>query len=180
MHVIYSFSPIGQLSWLSYGNPGSSTCEKKVAAGNLIKKPYINWAVKRVARSLQVLWPRSRTNVFGSNATGLALPTSDVDLVVCLPPVRNLVRELLMNSQGSIYHYCRHLSSLFCWKLTGELYGRNLSKRLVSWRAVMVLKKHAFRYTGTLNDSFVRSHFWHAGHFNDSFILSHKLHWIPT
>ncbi|EPS65873.1 hypothetical protein M569_08904, partial [Genlisea aurea] len=62
----------------------------KVAAENLIRKPYINWAVKRVARSLQVLWPRSRTNVFGSNATGLALPSSDVDLVVCLPPVRNL------------------------------------------------------------------------------------------
>lgn len=63
---------------------------KQVAAGNMIKKPYINWAVKRVARFLQVLWPRSRTNIFGSNATGLALPTSDVDLVVCLPPVRNL------------------------------------------------------------------------------------------
>lgn len=63
----------------------------KVAAENLIRKPYINWAVKRVARSLQVLWPRSRTNIFGSNATGLSLPSSDVDLVVCLPPVRNLV-----------------------------------------------------------------------------------------
>ncbi|GAB4861927.1 hypothetical protein Ancab_037182 [Ancistrocladus abbreviatus] len=63
---------------------------KQVAAQNLIKRPYINWAVKRVTRSLQVLWPRSRTNIFGSNATGLSLPTSDVDLVVCLPPVRNL------------------------------------------------------------------------------------------
>ncbi|XP_022757001.1 uncharacterized protein LOC111304585 isoform X4 [Durio zibethinus] len=63
---------------------------KQVAAENMARKPYINWAVKRVARSLQVLWPRSRTNVFGSNATGLSLPTSDVDLVVCLPPVRNL------------------------------------------------------------------------------------------
>ncbi|CAA3021146.1 uncharacterized protein LOC111410844 [Olea europaea subsp. europaea] len=63
---------------------------KQVAAENLIRKPYINWAVKCVARSLQVLWPRSRTNVFGSNATGLSLPSSDVDLVVCLPPVRNL------------------------------------------------------------------------------------------
>lgn len=63
----------------------------KVAAENLIRKPYINWAVKRVTRSLQVLWPRSRTNIFGSNATGLSLPSSDVDLVVCLPPVRNLV-----------------------------------------------------------------------------------------
>lgn len=63
----------------------------KVAAANMARKPYINWAVKRVTRSLQVLWPRSRTNIFGSNATGLSLPTSDVDLVVCLPPVRNLV-----------------------------------------------------------------------------------------
>ncbi|GER26360.1 nucleotidyltransferase [Striga asiatica] len=63
---------------------------KQVAAENLIRKPYINWAVKRVARSLQVLWPRARTNIYGSNATGLSLPSSDVDLVVCLPPVRNL------------------------------------------------------------------------------------------
>ncbi|XP_027191852.1 uncharacterized protein [Cicer arietinum] len=63
---------------------------KQVAAENMARRPYINWAVKRVTRSLQVLWPRSRTNVFGSNATGMALPTSDVDLVVCLPPVRNL------------------------------------------------------------------------------------------
>lgn len=65
----------------------------KVIAENLVNKPHINWAVKRVTRSLQVLWPRSRTNIFGSNATGLSLPTSDVDLVVCLPPVRNLVIE---------------------------------------------------------------------------------------
>lgn len=56
------------------------------------RKPYINWAVKRVTRSLQVLWPRSRTNIFGSVANGLSLPTSDVDLVVSLPPVRNLVK----------------------------------------------------------------------------------------
>lgn len=65
----------------------------KVAAENFIRKPYINWAVKRVARSLQVLWPRSRTSIYGSNATGLSLPSSDVDLVVSLPPVRNLVRK---------------------------------------------------------------------------------------
>jgi DNA polymerase sigma len=68
--------------------------ESKVAAENMARRPYINWAVKRVTRSLQVLWPRSRTNIFGSNATGMALPTSDVDLVVSLPPVRNLVKFL--------------------------------------------------------------------------------------
>lgn len=68
----------------------------QVAAENAARKPYINWAVKRVRRSLQVLWPRSRTSVFGSNATGLSLPTSDVDLVVVLPPVRNLVSALFL------------------------------------------------------------------------------------
>jgi hypothetical protein len=47
-------------------------------------------AVTRVTRALQDLWPRARTRVFGSEATGLALPSSDVDLVVALPPVRQL------------------------------------------------------------------------------------------
>lgn len=56
-----------------------------------MRKPFIDMAVKKVTHSLQVLWPRSRINIFGSIATGLALPTSDVDLVICLPPVRNLV-----------------------------------------------------------------------------------------
>jgi len=72
--------------------------DHKVATENLTRRPYINWAVKRVTRALQVLWPRSRTNIFGSNATGLSLPTSDVDLVVCLPPVRNLVSNTFLFS----------------------------------------------------------------------------------
>ncbi|CAO2834833.1 unnamed protein product [Amaranthus hypochondriacus] len=82
---------------------------KQVAAGNLIRRPYVNWAVKRVTRSLQVLWPRSRTNIFGSNVTGLSLPTSDVDLVVCLPPVRNLepIKEAgILEGRNSIKETC--------------------------------------------------------------------------
>lgn len=82
---------------------------KQVAAENLTRRPYINWAVKRVTRALQVLWPRSRTNIFGSNATGLSLPTSDVDLVVCLPPVRNLepIKEAgILEGRNSIKETC--------------------------------------------------------------------------
>ncbi|CAK9867158.1 unnamed protein product [Sphagnum jensenii] len=60
----------------------------QVANEKRMRMPFINTAVKKVAHSLQVLWPRSRTKIFGSNATGLALPSSDVDLVVSLPPVR--------------------------------------------------------------------------------------------
>eukprot|EP00250_Pteridium_aquilinum_P026693 c33434_g1_i1 orf=1-762(-) len=63
---------------------------KQVAAENLLRKPSVNIAVDKVAHAMQVLWPRSRLKVFGSTATGLALPSSDVDVVVCLPPVRNL------------------------------------------------------------------------------------------
>lgn len=74
-------------------NPLNYILLAKVVAENMARKPYINWAIKRVTRSLQVLWPRSRTNIFGSSATGLSLPSSDVDLVVCLPPVRNLVSK---------------------------------------------------------------------------------------
>lgn len=111
----------------------------KVAAANMARKPYINWAVKRVTRSLQVLWPRSRTNVFGSNATGLSLPTSDVDLVVCLPPVRNLVSA----SWVFLLIMCLYLygKKLICRNLF-----RNLSKKLGFWKDVMVLKKLVFRY----------------------------------
>jgi DNA polymerase sigma len=62
----------------------------QVANEKRMRMPFINTAVKKVAHSLQVLWPRSRTKIFGSNATGLALPSSDVDLVVSLPPVRKV------------------------------------------------------------------------------------------
>lgn len=118
----------------------------KVAAKNLGRKPYITWAVKRVTRSLQVLWPRSRTNIFGSNATGLALPTSDVDLVVCLPPVRNLVKFsssncLLISIFSSFFYDNRNNCRNFC---------RNQLKKPEYWRVAMASKKHAFRYLGLL------------------------------
>ncbi|KAH7425817.1 hypothetical protein KP509_11G072500 [Ceratopteris richardii] len=63
---------------------------KQVVAENMLRKPFISAAIDKVTHAMQVLWPRSRLKVFGSTATGLALPCSDVDLVVCLPPVRNL------------------------------------------------------------------------------------------
>jgi DNA polymerase sigma len=68
---------------------------------------------------LQDLWPRSRTNLFGSNATGLALPTSDVDLVVSLPPVRNLVSHVtrvcnkFSQNFKYIFSYCYGYSKLY-------------------------------------------------------------------
>ena len=39
-------------------------------------------AVEAVGRTASRLWPDSRTVLFGSQATGLALPGSDLDIVV--------------------------------------------------------------------------------------------------
>ncbi|KAG0491932.1 hypothetical protein HPP92_005330 [Vanilla planifolia] len=112
---------------------------KQVAAENLIRKPYINWAVKRVTRSLQVLWPRSRTNIFGSNATGLALPTSDVDLVVSLPPVRNLepIKEAgILEGRNGIKETCLQHAARY---LANQDWVRNDSLKTVENTAIPVI-----------------------------------------
>ncbi|XP_066371814.1 uncharacterized protein [Miscanthus floridulus] len=112
---------------------------KQVAAADLVRRPYINWAVKRVTRCLQVLWPRSRTNLFGSNATGLALPTSDVDLVVSLPPVRNLepIKEAgILEGRNGIKETClQHAARC----LTNQDWVRSDSLKTVENTAIPVI-----------------------------------------
>nr|XP_048335149.1 uncharacterized protein LOC107424179 isoform X1 [Ziziphus jujuba var. spinosa] len=112
---------------------------KQVAAKNLARKPYITWAVKRVTRSLQVLWPRSRTNIFGSNATGLSLPTSDVDLVVCLPPVRNLepIKEAgILEGRNGIKETCLQHAARY---LANQDWVKNDSLKTVENTAIPII-----------------------------------------
>ncbi|XP_063947905.1 uncharacterized protein LOC108218607 isoform X2 [Daucus carota subsp. sativus] len=112
---------------------------KQVIAENLVNKPYINWAVKRVTRSLQVLWPRSRTNIFGSNATGLALPTSDVDLVVCLPPVRNLepIKEAgILEGRNGIKETCLQHAARY---LANQEWVKSDSLKIVENTAIPII-----------------------------------------
>ncbi|XP_058221627.1 uncharacterized protein LOC131331748 isoform X4 [Rhododendron vialii] len=112
---------------------------KQVAAENLMRKPYINWAVKRVARSLQVLWPRSRTNIYGSYATGLSLPTSDVDLVVCLPPVRNLepIKEAgILEGRNGIKETCLQHAARY---LANQEWVKNDSLKIVENTAIPII-----------------------------------------
>ncbi|KAL6981730.1 hypothetical protein U1Q18_023353, partial [Sarracenia purpurea var. burkii] len=112
---------------------------KQVAAENLTRKPYISWAVKRVARSLQVLWPRSRTNIFGSYATGLSLPTSDVDLVVCLPPVRNLepIKEAgILEGRNGIKETCLQHAARY---LANQEWVKNDSLKIVENTAIPII-----------------------------------------
>ncbi|KAI4354792.1 hypothetical protein L6164_003629 [Bauhinia variegata] len=112
---------------------------KQVAAENMARKPYINWAVKRVTRSLQVLWPRSRTIIFGSNATGMSLPTSDVDLVVCLPPVRNLepIKEAgILEGRNGIKETCLQHAARY---LANQDWVKNDSLKTVENTAIPII-----------------------------------------
>ncbi|PQM37291.1 uncharacterized protein Pyn_36365 [Prunus yedoensis var. nudiflora] len=112
---------------------------KQVAAENMARKSYINWAVKRVTRSLQVLWPRSRTNIFGSTATGLSLPTSDVDLVVCLPPVRNLepIKEAgILEGRNGIKETCLQHAARY---LVNQDWVKNDSLKTVENTAIPII-----------------------------------------
>ncbi|PIN10756.1 Polynucleotide adenylyltransferase [Handroanthus impetiginosus] len=112
---------------------------KQVAAENLMRKPYVNWAVKRVARSLQVLWPRSRTNIFGSNATGLSLPSSDVDLVVSLPPVRNLepIKEAgILEGRNGIKETCLQHAARY---LANQEWVKSDSLKIVENTAIPII-----------------------------------------
>ncbi|XP_054780487.1 uncharacterized protein LOC129288122 isoform X2 [Prosopis cineraria] len=112
---------------------------KQVAAENMSRKRYINWAVKRVTRSLQVLWPRSRTHIFGSNATGMALPISDVDLVVCLPPVRNLepIKEAgILEGRNGIKETCLQHAARY---LANQDWVKNDSLKTVENTAIPII-----------------------------------------
>jgi len=44
-------------------------------------------ALLKVQTAATSLWPRAQCKVFGSVATGLSVPSSDVDIIVCLPKV---------------------------------------------------------------------------------------------
>lgn len=44
-------------------------------------------AVERFSRLVKTIWPRAQVKLYGSYMSGLCLPSSDLDFVVCLPAV---------------------------------------------------------------------------------------------
>lgn len=44
-------------------------------------------ALQKARSAVQSLWPRAQVKPYGSYVTGLSLPSSDLDMVICLPQV---------------------------------------------------------------------------------------------
>jgi hypothetical protein len=61
---------------------------RRVSETTASRLPQQTVAVNRCRQVVQSLWPRAQVKAFGSFVSGLALPSSDVDLVICLPKVR--------------------------------------------------------------------------------------------
>lgn len=57
-------------------------------------------ALERVLRAVAECWPDARVEVFGSRATGLVVPDSDIDLVVFAPQIAAAMREAKANGSG--------------------------------------------------------------------------------
>ncbi|GLJ36545.1 hypothetical protein SUGI_0734400 [Cryptomeria japonica] len=133
---------------------------KQVAYENSMRKPFINAALERVSRALQVLWPRSRTKIFGSIATGLALPTSDVDLVVCLPPVRNLepIKEAgILEGRNGIKETCLQHAARY---LADQEWVKSDSLKTIENTAIpiIMLVVKGLSQTGSRSEDQLKSH----------------------
>jgi predicted nucleotidyltransferase len=47
-----------------------------------LRRPWQSAAIERVRTTVQSIWPQAQCDIFGSFGTGLAIPSSDVDIVV--------------------------------------------------------------------------------------------------
>ena len=56
--------------------------EKKVLDHEAKRKPQFDDLVKIIEKSVKVTLPKSKVNLYGSYATGLSMPWSDIDMVI--------------------------------------------------------------------------------------------------
>lgn len=60
--------------------------DKVESIGRSMRRLKLN-VVERLRATVKGLWPRAQVKIFGSFMSGLSLPTSDLDMVICLPKV---------------------------------------------------------------------------------------------
>jgi DNA polymerase sigma len=59
----------------------------KLDAADVALREIKGEAVLKMRSLIRSLWPRAHVKPFGSFVSGLSLPTSDLDLVICMPKV---------------------------------------------------------------------------------------------
>ena len=97
-------------------------------------------AVERFSRLVNTLWPRAQVKVYGSHVSGLCLPSSDLDFVVCLPAVHNYAPALapgVLEGRNSINETSQ---KVLARELKGESWIDPRSIKLIERTVVPVIK----------------------------------------
>jgi len=97
-------------------------------------------AVQRFSRLVKTVWPRAQVKVYGSYISGLCLPTSDLDFVVCLPAVHKRDLALapgVLEGRNAINETSQ---KLLARELKGESWIDPRSIKVIERTAVPVIK----------------------------------------
>lgn len=100
----------------------------------------IQSAVERMNRLVKTVWPRAQVKLYGSHVTGLCVPTSDLDFVVCLPAVhKNAVADApgALEGRNAINETSQ---KLLARRLKGESWIDPRSMKLIDRTVVPVIK----------------------------------------
>jgi hypothetical protein len=97
-------------------------------------------AVQRFSRLVKTIWPRAQVKLYGSYMSGLCLPSSDLDFVVCLPAVHKKVLALapgVLEGRNAINETSQ---KLLARELKGESWIDPRSIKLIERTVVPVIK----------------------------------------
>lgn len=97
-------------------------------------------AVERFSRLVTAIWPRAQVKLYGSHVSGLCLPSSDLDFVVCLPAVHKRAPALapgVLEGRNAINESSQ---KLLARELKGESWIDPRSIKLIERTVVPVIK----------------------------------------
>ena len=97
-------------------------------------------AIERFTRLVNTLWPRAQVKLYGSHVSGLCLPSSDLDFVICLPAVHKKTLALapgVLEGRNAINETSQ---KLLARELKGESWIDPRSIKLIERTVVPVIK----------------------------------------
>ena len=97
-------------------------------------------AIVRITKLVNTMWPRAQVKLYGSFVTGLCLPSSDLDFVICLPAVHKkaiAVAPGVLEGRNAINETSQ---KLLARTLSAEAWVDTRSMKLIERTAVPVIK----------------------------------------
>ena len=97
-------------------------------------------SIEHLSRLVTALWPRAQVKLYGSHATGLALPSSDLDIVICLPAVHKNAPAVAPGALEGRNAINESSQKLLARKLKGESWIVPRSIKVIERTVIPVIK----------------------------------------